>query len=122
MTMSIPFMTHTHYILDDNYNIVKASIEEWAIFFGTKNRFLRKDSKDNIWISTVFLGLDHNFGDPGPPILFESMSFQGDRELDCFRYATYKEAIEGHNELCRKYDIFYIGTTEPVITNIKDLE
>lgn len=76
------------------------------------------DLPNGLWISTVFLGLDYNFGD-GPPILFESMVFDtnkkekykiGDREyetkgedLALERYHIYDEAEEGHKQLIEKY-------------------
>jgi hypothetical protein len=56
-------------------------------------------------ISTVFLGIDHAFGD-GPPLLFESLIYSidgGDSERDCFRYSSWWEAEEGHWRLVAKY-------------------
>ena len=64
-------------------------------------------------VSTVFLALDHSFGE-GPPVLFETMVFtksaweadrsDPDRELllefDCVRYCTLQEAQNGHVEMC----------------------
>lgn len=52
-------------------------------------------------ISTVFLGIDHGFTVEGPPILFETMVFcQGSRsDLEMERYATWAEAVEGHNQM-----------------------
>ena len=47
-------------------------------------------------VSTVFLGLDHNFSKGGPPILFETMIFGPKGEEMCKRYATWEEAEEGH--------------------------
>lgn len=38
-------------------------------------------------VSTVFLGLDHSFNPDGPPILFETMLFQG---RHCHRWADYQ--------------------------------
>ena len=62
----------------------------------------------NIFVSTVFLGLDHSFGS-GPPVLFETMIFGPARdgrdypeayEVDgleeMYRYCTEPEAIMGH--------------------------
>ena len=48
-------------------------------------------------VSTVFLGLDHNFSDEGPPLLFETMILD-DRCDDQYqeRYSTYEEAEHGH--------------------------
>jgi len=59
-------------------------------------------------ISTVWLAIDHNFGD-GEKILFETMVFKrklwkrmGDT-IHQERYSTEQEAIEAHKMLVRKY-------------------
>src|SRR5262245_50061781 len=54
-----------------------------------------------IRVSTVWLGLDHNFGSPGnPPIIFETMIFGWDsNELDCWRYPTEVAALAGHDQV-----------------------
>lgn len=53
-----------------------------------------------IEVSTVFLGLDHGWGD-GPPILFETMTFGGPHDGDCERYSTWNEAVVGHERAVR---------------------
>lgn len=73
---------------------------------------------DGRLVSTVWLGLDHNWG-AGPPAIFETMVFGGeikgkieitgfgermgfqsrDEEL-CERYATEEEARAGHERIC----------------------
>ena len=72
-------------------------------------------------VSTVFLGIDHNFG-LGPPLLFETMVFNKipvwrmwlgylfprfrfsfEWEADCRRYSTWEEAEQGHQEIVEKY-------------------
>lgn len=52
-------------------------------------------------ISTVWLGIDHNFGEIGSPIIFESMVFNKENFIDiaCRRYSTKEEAVVGHAEL-----------------------
>lgn len=45
-------------------------------------------------VSTVFLGVDHNFGFGGPPLLFETMVFP--ECMECWRYGTWEEALAGH--------------------------
>lgn len=48
-------------------------------------------------VSTVWLGVDHSFGDEGPPLIFETMVFGDDvKDLDGNRYATWNEAVAGH--------------------------
>jgi hypothetical protein len=47
-------------------------------------------------VSTVFLGVNHGFGDK--LILFETMIFGGDQDLYRCRYSTYDEAMAGHQK------------------------
>lgn len=49
----------------------------------------------SIRVSTVFLGLDHRFGE-GPPLVFETMVFGGPLDQDVDRYTTWEEAEAGH--------------------------
>lgn len=83
------------YILDENKSPVKASFEEWAGMFQSQNRVVAKTSTWNGEVSTVFLGLDHQYGD-GPPLIFETMVFGGTRDQDMERYSTWAEAEAGH--------------------------
>lgn len=57
------------------------------------------------WVSTVWLGLDHSFGD-GPPLIFETMVFASKDDLqeeDCERYSTEAQAIAGHDAMVAKW-------------------
>lgn len=47
------------------------------------------------WVSTVWLGLDHRFGE-GPPLIFETMVFGGRLSDELERYSTEAQAWEGH--------------------------
>ena len=65
----------------------------------------RTDLPDGKLVSTVWLGMDHNFGS-GAPLIFETMVFpsQGDfGELDMDRYATEAEAITGHEAMVARW-------------------
>jgi hypothetical protein len=50
---------------------------------------------DEVYVSTVFLGLDHSFGHQNSPVLFESMVFGFDDEI-CSRGRTWIEAYYLH--------------------------
>ena len=53
----------------------------------------------NVMVSTVWLGLDHNYSHEGPPIIFETMVFWGNWSGDDDyqqRYSTMEQALEGH--------------------------
>lgn len=77
----------TYYTLDDDKNVVTTKdVLEWSDFLhkGERhvatttvkgNRLLWWLGKPDYWISTVFLGIDHSFGQ-GPPLVFETMVFR----------------------------------------------
>jgi hypothetical protein len=53
------------------------------------------EERDDIRVSTVFLGLNHQYGD-GPPLIFETMIFGGEHDEGQWRYSTEAEALVGH--------------------------
>lgn len=80
----------------------------WAAKIEDKKYFRVAETTltDGKWISTVWLGLDHNYMHDGPPLIFETMVFpsEGDfGELDCERYSTEQEALAGHAALVEKW-------------------
>jgi len=100
-------MTDKHYILKDK-QIIETDLMSWAEWFETakEDRIVKQETLTNgNQVSTVFLGIDHNFKE-GPPLLFETMVFpkKGDSELDMKRYSTYEEAEEGHKKMVKKYE------------------
>jgi len=55
------------------------------------------------WVSTVWLGLDHNFGH-GKPLIYETMVFRGSySDLDTRSYSTRREAAVGHELMFLKW-------------------
>lgn len=91
------------YILDRKHNpIICNDLKKWASFFSDiKNRQVALTEKKNVAVSTVFLGLDHNFNGEGGPILFETMIFGGFHNEEMRRYRTWEEAKEGHKAMCK---------------------
>lgn len=85
-----------HYILE-NGATKEVSLLEWAEWF--ENFELRNiaqtEMPEGVRVSTVFLGIDHNFLGEGPPLLFETMVFGLDEEI-CHRSATLDEAKRIH--------------------------
>jgi hypothetical protein len=84
------------YILDGKNPVAVDDALEWAKWFETADRTVKKSKIGDAEISTVFLGLDHNWG-LGPPVLFETMIFGGRFDEDQDRYCTWDEAIKGHD-------------------------
>lgn len=104
--------------LADRFDL-KYDIDGEPISFGTwaiasKNTEGRRigatHTFDGWFISTVWLGLDHSFGD-GPPLVFESMVFAPwwisavGNDQDCVRYSTYQQAVDGHVAMVKKWNI-----------------
>lgn len=57
------------------------------------------------WVSTVWLGLDHNWNMTGPPLIFETMVFPWTSCGDIYmrRYSTEEQALAGHRETVEIY-------------------
>jgi len=98
-------MSTIHYILDDDHNVVPCTMMEWAKWFedNCEERIVKKTTLDDgRLVSTVFLGLDHNFGG-GPMKVFETMIFVDNdygTEDYCERYETWEQAEAGHVLAC----------------------
>ena len=92
-----------NYILDERGEpVLCPDWDEWGAWYQTSDRTIRRTEVCGLLVSTVFLGMDHNFVDDGPPHLFETMIFPiVDGELSWSevygeRYSTRAEAIAGH--------------------------
>lgn len=97
-------MNH-RYILDEHGQpVAEPSLEKWAHFF--ENVALRKVANDTLFdsrVSTVFLGLDHNFAEGGAPVLWETMVFGGPLDQEQDRCAGGREQAEAmHAAMCRR--------------------
>ena len=85
------------YILKGKTPVVENDIIKWGKWFGTANRHVKEDIIKGIHISTVFLGINHNFVG-GKPILFETRIFGGEHNDYQERYHTLEEAEDGHEK------------------------
>lgn len=103
------------YKLVGHTSVEEPDISKWAEWFATANRVVRKSIAvakvggtpiGNVDVSTVFLGLDHSFGN-GSPMLFETMVFGGllDGEID--RCSTWEGAEKMHEAMCERVKLAY---------------
>ena len=84
------------YILEGREPKAVDDVIEWARWFEKADLHVAKTKiLSDVEVSTVFLGLDHNFSG-GEPILFETMIFGGKYDQYQERYATWAEAEAGH--------------------------
>lgn len=96
----------THYILDaDGFPVEEPDVLKWGRWFESatadQSRMLAKTRlPGDVLVSTVFLGLDHQWGD-GLPLLFETMIFNGNEDGYQARYCSREEALRGHERAVR---------------------
>ena len=89
------------YILDGKVAVPCPELFAWGAWMQEADRRVGFDIVGPMHISTVFLGLDHNFTDRGPPILFETMIFDGNEDSFQRRYSTWDQAEHGHRVAVR---------------------
>jgi len=79
---------------------MRVPLMEWAMWFeeNFENRIVDKTMVGKVRVSTVFLGLDHGFTSGGELILFETMTFDFEEDIQ-MRYPTWEIAQEGHNKI-----------------------
>ena len=96
-----------YYILDKDRNVIPADVLEWGEFFNiVDHRIVKQENIDGFFISTVFLGIDHNWSwhksnnEGYKPHIFETMIFnKGNVSEDyCDRCSTWQEAEEMHRK------------------------
>ena len=90
------------YRLDGKKPVPCGGLAEYARWRATEPDTVTRVAKteaEGILVSTVFLGIDHNWTGHGPPIVFETMVF-GLPALEGYqeRYATWDAAEAGHQE------------------------
>ena len=68
---------------------------EYVALMSADCRTVALDTFDDITVSTVWLGIDHQYG-AGPPLIFETMIFGGPLDEEQWRYSTENSAIAGH--------------------------
>ncbi|HEY6371209.1 MAG TPA: hypothetical protein VIX37_11570 [Candidatus Sulfotelmatobacter sp.] len=84
------------YILIGQTPVPEPDVLRWGQWFETADRVVFQTQVGASLVSTVFLGIDHQWG-KGPPLLFETMIFT-DGEAEDFqqRCSTWLEAEQQH--------------------------
>jgi len=101
---------HGRYILDDKGQpVICDDLMTWGRFMASSDRRVAQDMDEgdtttgvHVRVSTVFLGLDHNYDGEGPPVLWETMVFGGVMDQEQVRYTSLADALAGHQEMCAR--------------------
>jgi hypothetical protein len=116
-------MGHRFYRLDGR-TPVQCDMETWAQMMESPARQVASEEIEGVRVSTVFLGLDHNFFGNGPPLLFETMTFSDTFGEIQWRCSTYLHAEEMHRtvvELVRESLSVADETAQTAIQRLKSL-
>ena len=98
-------MSDFYILADDGRTPVVADMATWARWFEHHpTRTVQQDRLGDLLVSTVFLGIDHNFAGRGDPVLWETMVFRDGRSVDDGqdRYTSYADAVAGHADMRRR--------------------
>ena len=91
--------SNLYYKLDANKKVIPCDIIEWVMFRSKKeNRKIKKEIFQGKIISTVFININLSLDDDIVNV-FETIVFNNELERQeqyCDCYATYQEAVEGH--------------------------
>ena len=92
------------WILDGHEPVQVDNLVDWGEFMEDEKRrrvgfdTIEQPEHDRVTVSTVFLGMDHNWSG-GEPLLFESMVFGGPLDGQQYRYTCWNAALAGHRML-----------------------
>jgi len=86
------------YLLDENKKPYKAASlrEALKIYENPDMKITKQDYIGDVFVSTVFLGIDHNYENQGDPVLWETMIFGGMYDEYQERYTSHEDALAGH--------------------------
>jgi hypothetical protein len=89
------------YILNEHgVPVREPDMYKWAEWYGKPDRLIHQEWVEESRISTVFLGIDHNWSGEGPPILWETMVFNGKLNGQMDRCSGTREQAEAmHAEM-----------------------
>lgn len=101
------------YKLEGHIPVPVEEVHDWARWYKTANRRVSETFVGGKRVSSVFLGLDHNYLNHygKNPLLFETLVFEnGESEAyadDIIgdRYSTWDEAVAGHNRIVKMLEL-----------------
>lgn len=106
-----------YYKLQGKLAVPCEDLREWGEWMSKNDRTVHKTTIEGVLVSTVFLGLNHNYGE-GDPLLFETMVFRDEEYSgtvdfdvvyeegqssgfwgDCIRTSSWGEAEAAHKKV-----------------------
>ena len=96
-------MANKYILNDEGKPVLEPDLIKWSRWFEKADRHAGSEWIGEVRVSTVFLGLDHNYDHEGCPILWETMVFRGDLSGEQDRCGGCKQdALEMHKNMVRR--------------------
>ena len=91
-----------YYILVDKKAVLVDDLDTWSKWVGENDRQVARTTIDDVYISTVFLGICSSYGTGtiAYPSVFETMIFGGEFDEETKKAHTWKGAVHMHKCLC----------------------
>ena len=90
------------YWILDGHTPVAVDLMTWGKWLEVhRKKRVAATEKDGVRVSTVFLGMNHEWNKGMPPLLFETMIFGGEHDEYQERCSTWKQAEEMHATACK---------------------
>lgn len=88
-----------YYVLGKNNTPEQVpDVETWSKLIEKQNRVVKQEKIGDVFVSTVFLGININKDPNETPLLFETMIFGGEHDDFQQRYTTWRTALNGHKK------------------------
>ena len=98
------------YMETDDGVYEEIDLEDYAEYI-KEHKVIQQDKVGHLFISTVWLGLDHGYGDEEPQI-YETMIFDNNEESPSYpdqyqvRYSRWKSALKNHRRILELVQAF----------------
>ncbi len=104
--MNVPPVPRYWILGDDGEPAVADDVLAWGQWFETHDRHVLDERVGRVRISTVFLGLNHDWREVGPPVLWETMIFGGVFDGYQLRYRSRLDALRGHLDAVHQVELY----------------
>jgi hypothetical protein len=91
-----------HYVLNGKIPVEEPDLMTWALWFEGANRTVARSERDDVAVSTVFLGLDHNFGGGARQLFETAVLVNGLLTEVVWRGATWEDAEKRHRQTVKR--------------------
>jgi hypothetical protein len=95
-------MNNMHILNKDKKPVLEKDLEKAAEWY-EKNGVIKQTEVQQYFISTIFLLLKLGNDSFETMVFTQDKSGKLDKSIECYRHSTYKEAIDFHNDLVKKY-------------------